>query len=335
MTKTGFSSQLFSPTHPTTSPYWLMLSRRAAGLSPTFLSGVNGGHRAERAFSSVVVNSHFDLVWGERGDAFVLENVSRGLRGGDGGLHPPLRPQWAESHHVTETRATLKLLGNGLKRSNMIQGGWGDATKPRGFYIHLKNKLYLPSDDQFWASSAPTIHPGGSHPRNWRIRVELELEYSCIFLNLESIYREFAQPNGNRDVEQLAETALKFYLTFKKKVWGSFCMRLKFLIWPWQKSFWHVRVSLVRAFLDGLLGSPVPMLLVARTLNSYSTQGLRSMTVADSCFPPSSSGTERHHRNSGSEKLTTPTHLFLSCFVNILPPETSTAEKHWLTWFYW
>lgn len=40
------------------------------------------------------------------------------------------------------------------------------------------------------------------------------------------------------------------------------------------------------------------MLLVARTLNSYSTQGLNLVTVADSCFPPSSSGTERHHRNN-------------------------------------
>lgn len=58
----------------------------------------------------------------------------------------------------------------------------------------------------------------------------------------------------------------------------------------------------MRAFLDGLLGSPVPILLVAKTLNSYSTQGLKSMTVADSCFPPSSSGTERHHRKSGSGK---------------------------------
>lgn len=82
---------------------------------------MNGGHGAERAFSSVVVNPHFDLVRGERGDAFVLENVSRCLRGGDGGLHPPLCPQRAESHHVTEARAALELLRNGLKRKEVTQ----------------------------------------------------------------------------------------------------------------------------------------------------------------------------------------------------------------------
>lgn len=60
----------------------------------------------------------------------------------------------------------------------------------------------------------------------------------------------------------------------------------------------YVRISLVRAFLEGLLGSPAPMSLVARTLNSYSTQGLKSTTVAASCFPPSSSGTERHQRRN-------------------------------------
>lgn len=92
-------------------------------MSPTFLSGVNGGHRAERAFSSVVVNPHFDLVWGKRGDAFVLENISRRLRWGDGSLHPTLRPQWAKSHHVAKTQAALELLRNRLKRSNMTQGG--------------------------------------------------------------------------------------------------------------------------------------------------------------------------------------------------------------------
>lgn len=68
------------------------------------------------------------------------------------------------------------------------------------------------------------------------------------------------------------------------------------------RRWWYIRISLVRAFMEGLLGSPVPIVLVARTLNSYSTQGLKSVTVADSCFPPSSSGTERHHRNNLSSK---------------------------------
>lgn len=74
------------------------------------------------------------------------------------------------------------------------------------------------------------------------------------------------------------------------------CKQLMSLLAAGQQGFSYIRISLVRAFLEGLLGSPVPMLLVARTLNSYSTQGLKSVTVADSCFPPSSSGTERHHK---------------------------------------
>lgn len=37
-----------------------------------------------------------------------------------------------------------------------------------------------------------TLGTGGSE--------ENPLEYSCIFLNLESIDGEFAQPDGNRDV---------------------------------------------------------------------------------------------------------------------------------------
>lgn len=127
---------VISPTHPTTSPYWLMFSHCAAGMSPTFLSGVNGGHRAERAFSSVIVNPHFDLVRGEWGDGFILENVSRCLRGGDSSLHPTLRPQWAESHHIAETGAALELLGNGLKRSDMTQGD-GVTQVSHGIFIFI------------------------------------------------------------------------------------------------------------------------------------------------------------------------------------------------------
>ncbi|TNN71666.1 hypothetical protein EYF80_018017 [Liparis tanakae] len=41
---------------------------------------------------------------------------------------------------------------------------------------------------------------------------------------------------------------------------------------------------------DGLLGSPFPRVLVAITLNSYSTQGNRSTTVAISSFPSTSAG---------------------------------------------
>lgn len=41
---------------------------------------------------------------------------------------------------------------------------------------------------------------------------------------------------------------------------------------------------------DGLLGSPVPRVLVAITLNSYSVQGNKSTTVAVSAFPSTSAG---------------------------------------------
>lgn len=81
----------------------------------------------------------------------------------------------------------------------------------------------------------------------------------------------------------------------KKSVFANICWDC---CWENVRTFRYVRISLVRVFLEGLLGSPVPMLLVARTLNSYSTQGLNLVTMADSCFPPSSSGTERHHRNN-------------------------------------
>lgn len=124
------------------------------------------------------------------------------------------------------------------------------------------------------------------------------------------------------------------------------------------RTFQYVRISLVRVFLEGLLGSPVPMLLVARTLNSYSTQGLNLVTVADSCFPLSSSGTERHHRNNLSSrpceichgKLAmllmcyslsflcvvwkgyppcTPIFIFCACSVNKMFAQTYTQTVKW------
>lgn len=57
------------------------------------------------------------------------------------------------------------------------------------------------------------------------------------------------------------------------------------------------------------------MLFEARTLNSYSTQGLKSVTEADSCFPLSTSGTERHHRNNLSWKPQETCHWKLAILV--------------------
>lgn len=57
----------------------------------------------------------------------------------------------------------------------------------------------------------------------------------------------------------------------------------------------YVQVPFVLACLDGLLGSPVPMVLLAKTRNSYSTQGLSSVTVALSWWPATTSGTDMKH----------------------------------------
>lgn len=51
-----------------------------------------------------------------------------------------------------------------------------------------------------------------------------------------------------------------------------------------------LRASRVLSLGDGLLGSPVPRVLVAITLNSYSVQGSKSTTVAFSLSPSTSAG---------------------------------------------
>lgn len=48
--------------------------------------------------------------------------------------------------------------------------------------------------------------------------------------------------------------------------------------------------SLVLTPLEGALGSPVPIALLATTLNSYSTHGLSSTAMADSMSPVTGSG---------------------------------------------
>lgn len=50
--------------------------------------------------------------------------------------------------------------------------------------------------------------------------------------------------------------------------------------------------ALVLSNSDGLLGSPIPMLFPATTRNSYSTQGLKPMTVALYVCPLRISGTK-------------------------------------------
>lgn len=62
----------------------------------------------------------------------------------------------------------------------------------------------------------------------------------------------------------------------------------------------YVQVPFVLACFDGLLGSPVPMVLLAKTRNSYSTQGLSSVTVALSWWPATTSGTDMKHNSTFS-----------------------------------
>lgn len=92
-----------------------------------------------------------------------------------------------------------------------------------------------------------------------------------------------------------------------RSCWSAFTLTLfpdSFLGRLWKgrskQTAWrrHSQVPLVLACLDGLLGSPVPMVLLARTRNSYSTQGLRSITVAVSCRPPMASGTGKKKQNT-------------------------------------
>lgn len=60
--------------------------------------------------------------------------------------------------------------------------------------------------------------------------------------------------------------------------------------------FSFLPASLVRIIRDGVLGSPVPIGLVATTLNSYSTQGFKSTAMADSISPVMISGTVERQR---------------------------------------
>lgn len=61
------------------------------------------------------------MIRGEGRDALILEDISRSIWGRDSSLHPALRPEWAESHHISEARAALHLLGNRLRRYKMTQ----------------------------------------------------------------------------------------------------------------------------------------------------------------------------------------------------------------------
>lgn len=53
----------------------------------------------------------------------------------------------------------------------------------------------------------------------------------------------------------------------------------------------RIPAALVRICFDDVLGSPTPTLLIATTLNSYSTQGFKSFTVACIICPGTESGT--------------------------------------------
>lgn len=70
-----------------------------------------------------------------------------------------------------------------------------------------------------------------------------------------------------------------------------------FFIWYWWMIWWKIAftvpASSVLVLTDTGLGSPTPTLFLAKTRNSYSTQALRSTTVAVSVFPSITSGTTK------------------------------------------
>ena len=83
------------------------------------------------------------------------------------------------------------------------------------------------------------------------------------------------------------------------------------MIWMWwisgTDSFEVLPASLVLTPLEGALGSPVPIALLATTLNSYSTQGLSSTAMADSMSPVTGSGSgDKSVANQHKHHITAP-----------------------------
>lgn len=80
----------------------------------TFLSGVDGDNRPEWTFPLVVVNSDLYLKRRKGLDAFVFKDVSGGLGGRYGGLHPTRGSVGSKGHDVAEPWSVLQLLWNRL-----------------------------------------------------------------------------------------------------------------------------------------------------------------------------------------------------------------------------
>ncbi len=72
-----------------------------------------------------------------------------------------------------------------------------------------------------------------------------------------------------------------------------------------QWNIFPVPASSVLVLTETGLGSPTPTLFLAKTRNSYSTQALRSTTVAVRVFPSIISGTgEKTHKHTHSIYIT-------------------------------
>ncbi|TNN68702.1 hypothetical protein EYF80_021111 [Liparis tanakae] len=90
----------------------------------------------------------------------------------------------------------------------------------------------------------------------------------------------------------------------------------------------YLPASLVLTPLDGALGSPVPMALLATTLNSYSTQGLSSTAMADSMSPVTGSGSaDRNVASSGHYVKRHPLNLFMQTDQTVSPAKLTAAMK--------
>lgn len=81
----------------------------------TYLSRVDGDHRAEGTLSFAVVSANLDMKWRKRCDAVVSVDVARGAGGGCGDVGPANFSEGAEGNDVTEAFAILQFFRDRLR----------------------------------------------------------------------------------------------------------------------------------------------------------------------------------------------------------------------------
>lgn len=83
--------------------------------SRTYLSRVDGDHRAEGTLSFAVVSANLDMKWRERRDAVVSVHVARGAGGGGGHVGPANFSESAEGNDVTKAFTILQFFRDRLR----------------------------------------------------------------------------------------------------------------------------------------------------------------------------------------------------------------------------